>query len=209
LASPFDELKMDGYQFISSLFRSFTSLAWPAALFGCVWLFREKLIELLPLLRMKYKDFDVSFRLDKAEKEAEKLTAIADSPGTQPTPEEKNRFEQIARLSPRAALLEVRANLEEAVRSFGQAVGVPSVRPYMNYASIIRTLRKNDLIDANTSALLDDLRAIGNAAAHNQSDPTEDDALRFCELAERLIRQLYIGAGAAKMPPPGPIQPGP
>jgi len=155
---------------------------------------------------MKYKDFDVSFRLDKAEREAEKLAAAADSPGIEPTPEEKNRFEQIARLSPRAALLEVRANLEEAVRSFGHAAGVPNISPYMNYASLIRTLRKNDLIDANTSALLDDMRAIGNAAAHNRSDPTEDDALRFCELAERLIRQLNIGAGAAKMPPPGPIQ---
>jgi Domain of unknown function (DUF4145) len=200
---------MDGYQFIASLLQSLTSLAWPAALFACVWIFREKLIELLPLLRMKYKDLDVSFRLDKAEKEAEKLPATTDSPATEPTPEEKNRFEQIARLSPRGALLEMRANLEEAVRSFGQAVGVSNISPYMNYASLIRTLRKNDIIDANTSALLDDLRVIGNAAAHNQSDPTEEDALRYRELAERLIRQLDIGAGAAKMPPPGPIQPGP
>ena len=53
----------------------------------------------------------------------------------------------------------------------------------MNYASLIRSLRKSDLIDANTSALLDDLRVVGNAAAHNESDPTEQDALRFGELA--------------------------
>lgn len=181
---------MDGYQFSASLFQSLTSLAWPAALFGCVWLFREKLTELLPLLRMKYKDLDVSFRMHMAEKEAEKLTVTTDSPETEPTPEEKDRFEQIARLSPRAALLEMRGNLEEAVRSFAQEAGVSNISPYMNYASLIRTLRNNDLIDANTSALLDDLRAIGNAAAHNQSDPTEEDALRFRDLAERLIRQL-------------------
>ena len=76
------------------------------------------------------------------------------------------------------------------MRSFAQEAGVSNISPYMNYASLIRTLRNNDLIDANTSALLDDLRAIGNAAAHNQSDPTEEDALRFRDLAERLIRQL-------------------
>ena len=105
-------------------------------------------------------------------------------------------------------LFEMRVNLEEAVRSFAQAIGMRTSSSYVNYASLIRNLRQNELIDANTSALLDDLRAIGNAAAHNQSDPTEQDALRFRDMAERLIWQLEIGTGAAKMPPPGPIPPG-
>jgi hypothetical protein len=199
---------MDGYQFIASLLQSLVSLAWPLAVVISVWLFREKLNALLPLLRMKYKDFDVSFRWESAEKEAAKLPVRLDAPEAKPTPEEKTKFEQIAKLSPRAALLEMRVNLEEAVRSFAQAIGMPSTGPYMNYAPLIRTLRQNSLIDANTSALLDDLRAIGNAAAHNQSDPTEQDALRFRDMAERLIWQLEIGAGAARMPPPGPIPPG-
>jgi hypothetical protein len=200
---------MDGYQFIASLLQSLVSLAWPAALFACVWIFREKLNALLPLLRMKYKDFDISFyRWESAEKEVAKLSVGSDTPETKPTPEEKSKFEQIAKLSPRAALLEMRVNLEEAVRSFAQAIGMPSTGPYLNYASLIRALRKTSLIDANTSGLLDDLRAIGNAAAHNQSDPTEQDALRFRDMAERLIWQLEIGTGAAKMPPPGPIPPG-
>ena len=81
---------------------------------------------------MKYKDLDVSFRMHMAEKEAEKLTVTTDSPETEPTPEEKDRFEQIARLSPRAALLEMRGNLEEAVRSFAQEAGVSNISPYMN-----------------------------------------------------------------------------
>ncbi len=196
---------MNWLQFFASIVQSLASLAWPTALFGCVWLFREKLTELLPLFRLRHKDWEASFRWERAEKEAAKLTVAPDSPDAEPTPEEKSRFEQIARLSPRAALLEMRVNLEEAVRSYGQAVGVSNISPYMNYASLIRTLRKNNLIDANTSALLDDLRAIGNSAAHNQTDPTEQDALRFRDLADRLIRQLEIGTGAAQMPPLGPI----
>ncbi len=199
---------MDGYQFAASLIQSLVSLAWPAALVVCVWLFRAQLAALLPNLRVKHKDWEISFRLHEAEKAAAKLPAAAGGSQAPPTPEEKSRFQQIAKLSPRAAILEMRASLEEAVRSFADAVGMPNISPYINYASLIRSLRKNDLIDANTSALLDDLRAVGNAAAHNQSDPTEQDALRFGALAERLIWQLGIGSAAAKMPPPGPIPPG-
>ncbi|HUC49151.1 MAG TPA: DUF4145 domain-containing protein [Xanthobacteraceae bacterium] len=199
---------MDGYQFVASIIGSVVSLAWPLALIVCVWLFRAQLAALLPNLRVKHKEWEISFRLHEAEKAAAKLpptTGVSEAP---PTPEEKSRLQQIVKLSPRAAILEVRASLEEAVRSFADAIGMKNKDPYTNYASLIRNLRVSDLIDANTSALLDDLRAVGNSAAHNQSDPTERDALKFAELAERLIWQLGISAGAAKMPPPGPIPSG-
>jgi hypothetical protein len=96
------EIQMDGYQFIA-IFQSVVSLAWPAAVFGSVWLFRDKLRTLLPLLRMKYKDLDLSFRLDEAEREAAKIPPTPPSPDLEPTPEEKTRFERLARISPRAA----------------------------------------------------------------------------------------------------------
>jgi hypothetical protein len=200
---------MNRYQFIAAIFQSVVSLAWPATVFGCVWLFREKLAELLPFLRVKHKDFEMSFLLDRAEKEAAKLTPPLDKADAEPTPEQKSRFREIAGISPRAAIQLMRGNLEEAVRTFGQAVGISNISPYMNYASLVRELRKHHLIDTNTGALLDDLRGIGNAAAHNQGNPTEQEALRFGELAEKLIRQLDIGTGAAQMPPPGPIPQGP
>jgi Domain of unknown function (DUF4145) len=99
----------------------------------------------------------------------------------------------------------MRATLEEAVRSFAETMGITNLNPYINYASLIRNLRKSDLIDPNTSALLDDLRAVGNAATHNRSDPTEKDALRFGELAERLTQQFGIVSAAAKMTASGPL----
>ena len=55
---------------------------------------------------------------------------------------------------------------------------------------LIRLLRSNRLIDGNTSALLDDLRNIGNAAAHDLSDPTEIEAVRYKKLADQLIRHF-------------------
>ncbi|MEZ2146360.1 hypothetical protein AAE026_29290 [Bradyrhizobium sp. DN5] len=84
---------------------------------SCVWLFREKLNTLLPFLRMKYKDFDVSFRLDQAEKEAALILPRPPSPDLEPTPEEKSRFEKVAEHSPRAAILEKRAELEQVVKT--------------------------------------------------------------------------------------------
>jgi hypothetical protein len=183
---------VNGYGLIASIIQSIAALAWPAAIVAIVWLFRGKLVNLLPLLQVKHKDWVVSFRLEQAEKEAAKLPPSPATPETELTPEEKSRFEQIAKLSPRGAILEVRAQLEEAVRSFAQESGVSNISPYMSFPPLIRLLRQQNLIDENTSALLDDLRAIGNAAAHNQSDPTEQDALQFQRLADRLIRQLSI-----------------
>ena len=81
---------MDGYQFSASLFQSLVSLAGPAALIVCVWLFRAQLAGLLPNLRVKHKDWEISFRLGEAEKAAAKLPAPTDaSQEAPPTPEEK------------------------------------------------------------------------------------------------------------------------
>jgi hypothetical protein len=55
---------MDWLQFISSIVQSLVSLAWPAAFVAAVWMFREKLIQLLPQLRAKYKDVEISFKLE-------------------------------------------------------------------------------------------------------------------------------------------------
>src|SRR5882757_545617 len=110
---------MDGYQFTAAMFQSVVSLAWPASVVAAVWLFREKLTQLLPFLRLKHKETEVSFRLDQAEKEAAKLPPPAPSPDLERTPEEKSKFEQVAEISPRAAILEARAELEDVVRGMG------------------------------------------------------------------------------------------
>jgi len=183
---------MDGYQFIAAMFQSLVSLAWPVALITCVWLFREKLRSLLPLLRMKYKDFDVSFRLDQAEKEAALMPAPPASPESEPTPEESSRFERVAENSPRAAILEKRAELELVVRTAAEPYVSSSIAKSwktLALSSAIRALRQQGIIDEKTSALLDDLRVIGNRAAQS-ADGTEfskDEALRFAKLTDNVI----------------------
>jgi hypothetical protein len=181
---------MDGYQFTASIFSSLVSLAWPGAFAFAVWLFREKLKSLLPLLRMKYKDFDVSFRLEQAEKEAALLPPSLDIAEAEPTPEEKSKFEQLAELSPRAAILEVRTDIEEAVRSLAKSAKLLSPR-VQSMLGLTRLLRSREVINPQTSALLDDLRALGNNAAHSSdAEFTQEDALRYRSLADQAIAQL-------------------
>lgn len=185
---------MDGYQLIASLFASLVSLAWPAAVVACVWLFREKLNVLLPLLRMKYKDFDISFRLDEAERvAAEASTEERPAGAPEPTPEEKSRFEKLAEISPRAAIMELRSEIEEAVRSLVERTGGQPTKGPMTLLIATRVLRSKKIIGPYMSALLDDLRVIGNNAAHRtDTEFTKEDAMRFKGLAERVLSQLSL-----------------
>ncbi|WP_369719563.1 DUF4145 domain-containing protein [Bradyrhizobium sp. LLZ17] len=194
---------MDGYQFMAAIFSSLVSLAWPAALVICVLLFRERLQTLLPFLKLKHKDTEISFRLDQAEKESAEIAQTdlqQTPPELLPTPEEKSRFEKIAEHSPRAAILEKRAELEQAMRIIAQShwsgttTSTPSPRS-ISLLTATRILRKAGVIDEKTSALLDDLRAIGNQAAHESTDGSEftkEAALRFGRLADNAIAYVKM-----------------
>jgi hypothetical protein len=181
---------VDGYQFWASIGQSLASFAWPVAVF-CIFLaLRKELILLLPLLRFKYKDLEASFRLDEAEEEAEKLPEVPQEDLVPPTPEEKSKFERLADISPRAAILEMRAEIDEALRDLAQA---SAVNPNASAVMLIRKLRDGNWIDPQTSALLDDLRVVGNNAAHRADfQVAKEDALRFRRLADRAIQQLGI-----------------
>lgn len=192
---------LDGYTFTVELVRATTSLiaafAFPLALVVSVWLFKEKLGMLLLLFRVRHKDWEASFRWDKAEAEAKKLPVTPFDPETEPTPEEKSRAELMAKVAPREAILEAGAQLEEAVRAYASAKGFANYS--RRYGLLIRLLRSNRLIDANTSALLDDLQNIGNTAARNLSDPTGTEAIRYRNLADQLIRHFDELTGVVRL----------
>jgi Domain of unknown function (DUF4145) len=100
------------------------------------------------------------------------------------------RVRRIAELSPRAAILEVRSELEDALRAVIQSAKLPTPQA-MSMAPLTRLLRKEEIIDAQTSALLDDLRVIGNNAAHRPDTQfTKDDALRYRSLADQAISHM-------------------
>jgi Domain of unknown function (DUF4145) len=133
---------------------------------------------------------------EQAEKEAAALPPppAPANPDLKPTPEETTRFEQIAEISPRAAIMELRRELEEYLKSVAIEYDLtsPTYPLPMSLASIIRLLRNRNIIDPHTSALLDDLRVVGNTAAHG-GDGTEfskADALRYRNLADEVFRRF-------------------
>jgi hypothetical protein len=178
---------MNGYGLAAEIIKALASLAWPIAFVVAVLLFRERLKELLPLFRLKHKDWEASFRLDRAEEEAAQLPATPDT-AIPPTPEERSRFEQIAEHSPRAAILEKRVELDQAIASL---LHRDSYSKPISLSQGLRLLRSQGMIDGITSALLDDLRVIGNRAAHDgAAEFTKDEALRFGRLADQALAQL-------------------
>lgn len=188
---------MDWLQFVSSVVQSLASLAWPIAFVAAVWMFREKVIELLPQLHARYKDVEISFKLEQAEKDAARIPPPPSSPDLEPTPEERSRFERLAEYSPRAAILDKRAELEQVVKSAAEPYVSSSIAKSWKTLSLttaVRALRQHSIIDEGTSALLDDLRTIGNRAAHSEDSRgiTVEEAIRFGKLTDDAIALIRV-----------------
>jgi hypothetical protein len=180
---------MNGYGLIAVLVQSVASLAWPVAFVFAVWLFRKKLEELLPLFRVKHKDWEILF--DRAEKEAAELPQPAiEVEVPVPTPEEQKRFVQLAENSPQAVILELRRELEIALRQAVERTGEFHSEGN-SMLMLTRMLRNIGAIDQHTSALLEELRNLGNAAAvYSEKTFSPSDAFRYRDLADKAIKQL-------------------
>ena len=139
-------------------------------------------------IRAKYEKWE--FWLDKAEKTAEDLPETPVDTIAPLSPEEQERMSELIKKSPRKVVLVMRTKLEEAIVSYAEARGQVVPWPHRNIANLIRVLRKRGLIDKTVWKLLDDLRSIGNSIALKFSEPTEDEALRYKELADDVIKQL-------------------
>lgn len=192
---------MDGYQFIADLFKSAVSLAWPIMIFAIVYIFKEPLIKLLPYLDISYKDFKLSLR--QAEQKAEALPE-------QKAPAQKleeSEFDKLLKVSPAAAVVQMRRELEASLMAYAEKRGM--VRIPLGLHRLSRELLSHELIDQTTAEVLTDLAQTAAAASHSSSEMiSESDAIRFRDVAERVIGGLNFLAAAAAMPPPGPIPQG-
>lgn len=190
---------MEGYEFIVSIVQSIVARAWRALGATAVRMFRGKIPELLPRSRLKSRDLDVSFRLDQAEQAAAELKTVEPHLVPERTRQEKEKFVELVELSPRAAILDRGRELENAVESFAQSLGMFPSR-MSGLLDLTRELRNNELIDRATAALLDDLRAVRNSAAQaREIDISARQALRFAALTDTAIRQFRRSAEAAPL----------
>ena len=162
-------------------------MAWPTALFGCVWLFRGELRPLLPKIHLKHKDTEVSFRLDRAEQGVDHGPAPALPP---PTAQEDQRLEQLAQIAPNLALIEIWQEVEESIRRRADEVGVRSP-DHANIMLVLRELQLVGKVDPGLMASISELRALRNTAAHHRLvSMTASDVKRYRDVGDHIIARL-------------------
>jgi hypothetical protein len=180
---------MDGYQLTAVIFQSIAAFAWPIALIVVAAMFQGKLTELLPNLRGKYKD--VEFWFQRAEAEAKGLPAPAQQQvPTIDTVQQLDRFAEVAKISPQAAMLELRALIDERLRSYAEFNGLMRDGKGLSMLGIIKGLQNRKLIDSGTAALLQDLRTMGNTAAHTTETFSLSDAMRYKSLVQQVLQVI-------------------
>lgn len=190
---------MSWLEFIATMFESLMSVAWPVAVVLSVWLFRREIGPLLPHMRLKHKETEISFRLDEAERVVNQLPPPADEVALAP-PEEISHFEKIARLSPRAALMEMRREVETVLNREADRMpalpwkkNVVGATPHHSPRQILRVLRSKNAIDSTAANLFEDVLAIGNIAAHDDATTfTFEDAMRYRNVVDQAMRFLEI-----------------
>jgi hypothetical protein len=173
-------------EFFASIVKS---CAWPVAVGFVVYLFRKEIEPLLPYARLhlKHNDTEVELRLNMAKEAAALFPRNESLPP--PTKEETERFNKVASVSPRAAILESWLQVEEALTSLSETARIP----YRSRGPLfqMRWLRGKEIIDPPTASVLDDLRSVRNRFVHDRSfEPSMSEAMGFRDLAEQVVAAL-------------------
>jgi len=199
---------MDALIFIVGVLNA--SIWWPAALVLIVLLLRTPITERLgELRRLKWKDLEAEFDkgLKRVEVQAEKkLPDIVEieasdtlkigvedevkvSDGTSIVVE-GDKFSRLAELSPPAAIVHTWIEVEEALNVMAERHQI-SLPVRASVTDTIRLLARHELLDKETIAILNNLRALRNTAAHARaSDLNPNQAIEYERVARRLIAVL-------------------
>jgi hypothetical protein len=156
---------MDWKTFIAEIVGS---LAWPIAII--VWWFRSEIRALVPrLTRLRHNDTEIEFAQDvqRLRQEAEREQTLAlPAPTTQATPDpELVRLQEIAAISPRAAIVEAWTDVERASADAVRRLAIPvdqNLRTPMRFISMLSASH----IDPPRMRQIEELRRLRNEAAH-------------------------------------------
>jgi hypothetical protein len=88
-------------------------------------------------------------------------------------------------------MLDGRRDLEHAINSLARAAGV-NPKEYQSTRQLVRSLGQQDIVEPQLATLLDDLRKIGNRAAHNPGAITRDEAVQYRALLDQAIGRMQV-----------------
>lgn len=164
------------------------ALAWPVVFLTIAFLFRPYIAEIIGRATgIEWGNLRVAFerRLENAEQRAETIPDMEEGEAAvQITPADES-------LPPDYLVIDYWRRIEAELLRISQLSGISPTRG-SSALYMTRVLRRNGVIDSSTSALLDDLRALRNAAVHSRGETviTVDQARRFRTLAELVLATL-------------------
>jgi hypothetical protein len=192
---------MNGLEFVAAIIGS---LAWPAALFGVIALFRGKVVELIPYIgKLKYKEFELEFRETMRELGAEaEALEDADTELQLGEPDAADQLYGLAELSPRAAILEAWLNVEAHAAMALRSRKVETDHEIRKLAPLrlARLIESTNALNDEELTIFHKLRELRNRAVH-LGDPalTAADAAEYIDLSFFLTRQFRKSVHPARL----------
>ena len=182
---------MDWLSFTAALI---DSLAWPLATVVILSMLRRPLTQLIPLLRrLKFKDLELDFERKVHELVVQARGEVPAAPDDAERIERvEERFAEMARVSPRAAVLESWVDLEDAAIAATKRHGLElTSREVRSPKTLGSALEEAGILDDGKMGIYHRLRNLRNAAAH-ASDFSFDteSAIEYAGLASRLAEFL-------------------
>jgi len=161
------------------------TLAWPATLLAIIFFLRKPIRDLLPFLeRLKYKDFELSFRRQLQEAlESSDIREIAG--GTD------SNLEKLALTSPRSSVMEAWRQLELAAEAKLEELQ-PKVQPVkLGPDGALGYFQYTGAFIPSTKKTLSHLRTLRNQAVHlPDSVLSIEDARGYVQVAETIKKQI-------------------
>jgi hypothetical protein len=178
---------MGWLDFVASLVGS---LAWPFAAVIIALVFHKQIATLLAKVKtLKWGDAAVDFtdKLDKAESEVDALSVPQGEQTLPPPPAPSGRFHDLLAISPNAAILDTWAEVESEIAKLGSHHGLTEspARPSRLGDELVKT----GVLPIGFTKMIHEMRLMRNAAAHG-AKTTQEDALRFYQLSQRVLALL-------------------
>lgn len=178
---------MDILTFISEIIRT---LAWPIVVLIIFITLRNPLSRVISLLdRMKYKDLELEFgrKMEELAKEAKK-----ELPKLVKTDKAKEHLYDLAKVSPRSAILEAWLLVEEAAISKIEKKKVKiSAATKKSPLGLAQTLANNNILDDQKQQIFNKLRNLRNTSVHaSELSFDEDLAVEYIDTAMRMVSFL-------------------
>lgn len=175
------------------------SLAWPVTVLIIVFVFRSELVKVLSRLsNLKYKEFEAQFNNDLAniEKKTSQLSIqtggslkISGDAGTV-SDNKHYRLLEIARLSPRAAIMSAWFEIENALYSMNKEI-LKQQAPSFKQSEIISDLVSRGVLQETVIDIFRDLRQLRNQAVHYPDFAlTQREAEKYIDLSLKLSAEL-------------------